>query len=129
LVILDTSFLFAYFQENDEFHLKAKELAENIRGELIYVSFLVAQEFLTLLTSRYSSSVAATIYEDLFSEETGIKLIKIDEEFFEETLVLFKKLNPHRFSFVDVSLMVLSKELEAKVLTFDERLEEKLTSA
>jgi len=96
---------------------------------LIYVSFLVAQEFLTLLTSRYSSSVAATIYEDLFSEETGIKLIKIDEEFFEETLVLFKKLNPHRFSFVDVSLMVLSKELEAKVLTFDERLEEKLTSA
>jgi predicted nucleic acid-binding protein len=76
--------------------------------------------------SRCSSEEANQVADVLLAENSPVKLLKLDQEYFEEIMDLFKKLSPHKFSFVDVSLMILSKEFEAKVLTFDHRLEEKL---
>jgi predicted nucleic acid-binding protein len=42
---------------------------------------------------------------------------------------MFKKLGKHKLSFVDVSLVVLARELGAKIITFDERLQKALAEA
>jgi len=126
LVILDTSFLFALFVKEDDFHEKALALAKQQDSPLLACSFLVFQELMTLLMSKVGASAATKIGQDILDPSSPIQFLKIDEEFFDESWAIFSKLGPHRFSFVDVSLMVLSKEFEAKVLTFDRRLEEKL---
>jgi len=123
MVILDTSFLFALFQEQDEFHEEAKQVSLSFDGELVYFSFLVFQELMTLTMSRYSSEEATTISRTLLGEKFPAKIIKLDTDYFELTNDLFKKLGKHRFSFVDVSLLVLARELDARIITFDERLQ------
>ena len=123
MVILDTSYLFSLFQEEDDFHQKALGLSEKLDDEVSYITFLVFQELLTLITSRFSSAEAIRVADILNSERSPVQFLKLDEEYFDDTLALFKKLSPHRFSFVDVSLMVLAKNMEARVLTFDERLD------
>lgn len=126
MVILDTSFIFALFVREDDFHLKAISLIKRFESELIYCSFLVFQETMTLMMSKLGSEAAASIVSNILGEDSPIKLLKVDQEYSNETFELFSKLSPHRFSYVDVSLMVLSREFEAEVLTFDRRLEEKL---
>lgn len=81
---------------------------------------------MTLLMSKVGASAATKIGRDILDTTSPIQLLKIDEEFFEDSWNLFGELGPHRFSFVDVSLIVLSKELDAKVMTFDKRLEKAL---
>ncbi|QQR54682.1 type II toxin-antitoxin system VapC family toxin [Candidatus Peregrinibacteria bacterium] len=121
-MILDTSFIFAYFNSVDSLHKKARHIFKSSAEEPHFVSFLVYQELLTLMTSRFSSKEAIQLSEILLSEDSGIQLLKMDEEYFEESVALFEELSPHKLSFVDISLLVLAKNLEAKVLTFDERL-------
>ncbi len=126
MVILDTSFIFAFFNQKDEFHGKAHQILEILGKQPLFVSFLVYQELLTLMMARFSSEAAVELSNELFSEDYSVQLLKIDEEYFEDSQALFKQLSPHKFSFVDISLMVLSKNLEAKVLTFDRNLEKTL---
>ncbi len=126
MVLLDTSFIYAFFNEVDEFHGIARNLMQNIEEEPIFISFLVYQELMTLMMSRFSSEKAILLADTLFSENSSLQILKMDEEFFEDTQALFQKLSPHTFSFVDVSLMVLAQNLEAKVLTFDKKLAEAL---
>lgn len=76
--------------------------------------------------SKLGSEPAATIISNILAEDSPIKFLKIDPEYINETFDLFSRLSPHRFSYVDVSLIVLAKEFEAEVLTFDRRLEERL---
>lgn len=123
MLILDTSFLFAFFQETDDHHNKAVQLTASLEEDIVYFPFLVFQELLTLLTSRYSSKEAVRISEIMLDKDFPAKILKIDEEYFEQSIKMFKKLGKHRFSFVDVSLLVLASELEAKIITFDTRLD------
>lgn len=127
MLILDTSFLFALFVAQDDFHEQALLLAKESEGQLLSCSFLVFQEFMTLLMSKVGSTFAVKINNDLLGPDSPLQLLKMDEEFFEESNALFRTLSPHKLSFVDVSLIVLSRNLEAKVLTFDKGLEQALS--
>lgn len=123
MLILDTSFLFAFFQQNDNQHDDAVGLTASFKNDVVYFPFLVFQELMTLIMSRYSSSEAIRICEIILDKDFPAQILKIDEEYFEQSVDLFKKLGKHKFSFVDVSLIVLARELGAKIITFDERLE------
>lgn len=127
MVILDTSFLFALFVEQDSAHLKAVHFAKSLAQENAFCSFLVFQELMTLMMSKLGSEAASKIGADILAQDSGIQILKIDQDYFEETVKLFEKLSPHKLSFVDVSLLVLAKKLEAKVLTFDQGLERALS--
>lgn len=129
MVILDTSFLFALFVKEDDFHKKALVLAQQQEAQLLACSFLVFQELMTLLMSKVGSVAANKIGQDLLDPSSPIQFLKIDEEFFADSWSLFRQLGQHRFSFVDISLLVLAKNIEAEVLTFDRDLEEKLRQA
>jgi predicted nucleic acid-binding protein len=128
MVILDTSFLVAYFREMDVHHAKALQRAEELRGEKMVITFLVFQELASILNRKVSTEFATSVTRKLLSPDSNIELFKLDESFFEEVLELYGKLGPHSFSYVDVSLIHLSKELELSVLTFDKELEKALSS-
>lgn len=128
MVILDTSFLFALFVEQDTAHQKALHLAKSLNQESAFCSFLVFQELMTLMMSKLSAVSASKIGADILAQDSGIQILKIDQEYFEETVDLFESLAPHKLSFVDVSLLILAKNLEAKVLTFDQGLDLALCS-
>lgn len=120
--------MFALFVKEDEFHEKASALAEQQQGELFACSFLVFQEFMTLLMSKVGSQMAAKIGKDLLDPDSSVQFLKIDEEYFANTWSLFESMGTHKLSFVDVSLITLAKHLEAKVLTFDQGLERALAA-
>ena len=126
MVILDTSYLFAFFQSIDDHHPKAVAIARELEHESCYVPFLVFQELMTLLTSKYSSQEATRLMKVLLAEDSPIKLLKIDMDYFDETVALFRQLEPHRFSFVDVLLIALHRDFNAPVVTFDQRLQRAL---
>ncbi|MFA5855515.1 MAG: PIN domain-containing protein [Candidatus Gracilibacteria bacterium] len=119
MVILDTSFLFAFFNETDEHHAEAVRLTPSLEGDLIYFPFLVFQELMTLIMSRYSSSEAVRISEILLDGEFPAQIFKVDIDYLKESVALFRELGQHKLSFVDVSLIVLAREFSAKVITFD----------
>lgn len=128
MVILDTSFLFALFIKEDEFHEKASVLARQQEGQLLACSFLVFQELMTLLMSKIGSAAAIKIGKDLLDSSSSVQFLRMDEESFEDTWSLFETIGTHKLSFVDVSLITLAKNLDAKVLTFDQGLEKALAS-
>lgn len=122
MVILDTSFLVAFFKSNDVHHAAAVEAAETYRGQTKIVSFLVFQEFISILNRKVSTSVASSLGKQLLSGENHLEIYKLDEAYLDGVLALYSNLGPHSFSYVDVSLIHLSKELELPVLTFDKAL-------
>lgn len=122
MVILDTSFLVAFFKSNDVHHAAAVEGAERYRGQIKIVSFLVFQEFISIVNRKVSTDVASSLGKQLLSGENNLEIYKLDEAYLEDVLQLYGDLGPHTFSYVDVSLIHLSKELEVPVLTFDKDL-------
>ncbi|MFA4815448.1 MAG: PIN domain-containing protein [Candidatus Gracilibacteria bacterium] len=126
MVILDTSFLIAFFRTNDVHHAAAIDAAETYREKTKIVSFLVFQEFVSILNRKVSTEFASTLSRLLLSGENNLEIYKLDEANLENVLKLYGELGPHTFSYVDVSLIHLSKELELPVLTFDKDLAEAL---
>lgn len=122
MVILDTSFLVAFFKSNDVHHAAAMKAAELHRGQIKVVSFLVFQEFISIVNRKVSSSVASSLSKQLLSGENNLEIYKLDEANLEGVMELYVEMGPHSFSYVDVSLIHLSKELEIPVLTFDKAL-------
>ena len=127
MVILDTSFLVAFFKSNDVHHAAAMEAAERYRGQTKIISFLVFQEFISILNRKVSTSIASSLGKQLLSGENNLEIYKLDEAYLDGVLELYGNLGPHSFSYVDVSLIHLSKELELPVLTFDKDLATALT--
>ena len=123
MVLLDTSFLIAYFRKEDVHHASALKWIPRLDEDRPYIPFSVFQELLTVLTYKLSSEEAIQIGDLLLSADSPAQILKLDEGYFKETVGLFRKLIPHRFSYVDVLLIFLHRELEIPVLTFDKKLE------
>ncbi len=128
MIILDTSFLVAYFRTNDVHHAGSVSLAKEHAGEKMVVTFLVLQELINILNRKASTALALEKVKLLTSPDSNIELFKLDESYSEEVLELYERLAPHTFSYTDVSLIHLSKELELPVLTFDKDLEKALAA-
>lgn len=123
MIILDTSFLSAYFRKSDFHHEKAISLAEKYQDETMIISFLVFQELISHINRKSGNEMAISVAQQLLSGGANIEIYKVDEAFMEEVMVLFERLKPHTFSYIDVSLIHLSREFEIPVLTFDKELE------
>lgn len=122
MVILDTSFLVAFFRKEDHHHAKARVLAKKHAGEQMIMTFLVMQEFMGILNRKSSTELAVKVIQLLLKEGSDVQLFKLDEANLEPTLELFGRLKPHDFSYVDVSLIHLAREFECEVLSFDQKL-------
>lgn len=122
MAVLDTSFIYAFFQPEDVHHQKAKALSQKHEGETHFINFLVFQELVTLITYKKSSQEAYEFGDFLQSALSPIQILKVDEEYLEEYWALAKRLKDHQLSFVDLSLLFLSENFGLPLWSFDQAL-------
>jgi predicted nucleic acid-binding protein len=117
--LLDSSFLLAYFIEEDHLHDKAKKRAEVLVPNECYLLPEVFAEVISVLSVRESSKVAELVGKKL-QENFAFYISRENNR--EAILKEFCLLSPHRFSYVDVALYVMAKNEQFEIITFDEKL-------
>ncbi len=78
MVILDTSFLFAYFYPQDNLHKKALEKEFFFDDEHCIIPLEVFQELITVITYKLSYRDAMKFGDALLAPESAIEIIKPD---------------------------------------------------
>lgn len=120
MILLDTSFLIAHYNDKNIHHTKTRAIMEEIKqqeyGE-VYITDYIFDECATILPLRLKdaklSEQALILIKDLF-------LIHIDEIFFEETWQIFKAQKEIKLSFTDCSSIASIQQLGIKnIATFD----------
>ncbi len=119
MILLDTSFLYAYFQEKDVHHKEALKLAKQLDGNQAGVPLEVIEELLTVITRKVSSEEAVRVGKTLITQDSPIQIIYPSEIIFKNTWKLFGELSPHHFSITDCVLMTLAQHFECSIFTFD----------
>lgn len=115
-VILDSNIWIGYFHDRDGLHDKATKIVES--RNTVYVPEYIVLESVTVLKARATAKIANYCL-DVFLHTANIHIIP-SGELFHKTIALFQDLNDKNLSFVDISLLALSRDYEVK--TFDKKL-------
>jgi predicted nucleic acid-binding protein len=124
-IFLDTSFLFAYYNADDEDHDEAVSLSICLSQNNIVcvISDYIIDELLTLLSSRVGKSKAIKLCNDLIDDikDGFFILIYIDYDIFNEALRTFIQFKDKEWSFTDcTSYTIIKKDGIDKAIYFDE---------
>jgi len=124
-IFLDTSFLFAYYNIDDEDHEEAmfllNELSES--NMICFISDYVFDELLTLLSSRVGKSRAIKLCNDIIDDmkDGFLILVYIDNEIFTDALRIFIQFDDKDWSFTDcTSYIIIKRDGIDKAISFDE---------
>lgn len=124
MLILDTSFLAAAYNDRDALHAKAKGMP-HVPGEgKIILNDLIIDELATVLLNRSGHETAIRTLDLLFDNE-GVEIRHTNEDEFYEIAEYFKS-QKTALSFTDCSIVLLARRSGAKVVTFDKKLESAL---
>jgi predicted nucleic acid-binding protein len=120
-IILDTSFLVALHNKNDQYHEIAQRFSKRlIVGELgkCYTSDYIFSEVMTLLRARKFPENQIEKAGSALLNDPLITLLSMDSVQFQETWELFKKYTG--LSFTDCSTIIISEGFGIKaVASFD----------
>ncbi|MDQ1327316.1 MAG: uncharacterized protein QG641_596 [Candidatus Poribacteria bacterium] len=124
-IFLDTSFLFAYYNADDEDHELALDLIKDMVNNKvdIIISDYIFDELITLLLYRISKAKAIEICNRLINEikSRNIELKYVDNEIFMEALKIFIRFSDKEWSFTDCTSYVIIKNAKiTKAVSFDE---------
>jgi len=122
MLLLDTSFIVALFIEKDNLHKKALSLLPKIEEENCFITEDIVKELITVLNYKHSTNETIDIMDKLKKEDSFIQILPEILGIFEQTFDVFKKLPSHKFSYADCLLISLSEFYNAKILTFDKKL-------
>jgi uncharacterized protein len=107
VIFLDTSFIVAFFNEDDTLHQDAQTLIKNTltRDPLIrfYLTDYIFDELITLLKIRNVPKGSIREIGDKLLHSKLWKIIKLTEKDFEMTWKLVKKYSDKAWSFTDIS--------------------------
>lgn len=120
--ILDSNVWIALFHESDSQNLRAKNLFKNLKLPVAITEYIVL-ETCSILARKASKKIADNFLSEALDNEDVI-LLSSKENYFWEVASRFKKIPSKNFSFVDVSLLCLSKNYE--IVTFDRKLNSEL---
>jgi len=116
---LDSNFLFGYFVKEDALHEKSVKEAKLIDVASCVVLSDVLHEVVSIAAVRHSSDLATQIGESIFEYFSIYSPKKVERKAIWNE---FKRLSPHRFSYVDVALYYFAKSKGAEIVTFDKAL-------
>jgi uncharacterized protein len=123
-IFLDTSFLFAYYNADDEYHKIALDIAgDAINCKIVIISDYIFDELITLLLNRISKSKAIEVCDNLFNDiKSGdITLIRVNDKVFEDAIRIFIQFRDKEWSFTDCTSYVIMKNVNiTKAVSFDE---------
>ncbi|MEK7200743.1 MAG: PIN domain-containing protein [Patescibacteria group bacterium] len=115
--IIDSSFLIAFYNEEDNQHTEALKIIDKLSDKFVLLHPYVVEEVATVLTYKSDVSTTKKFLDNVVnSENVTIPLVNIKEE-----IKFFLKLNK-RISFTDSTLIKLSKEKNIPILTFDKQI-------
>lgn len=113
MYLIDSSVWVALFLEFDSNHKKAEEIIPKLEGK-IYLLYNVIVEVTSVLTYKHSKKQADNFLD-------YIEDIVLFENELKPEIEFFKKIDK-RVSFVDISLIFLSKKLDLDLITFDSQM-------
>ncbi|OED30409.1 type II toxin-antitoxin system VapC family toxin [Methanosphaera sp. WGK6] len=108
-IFLDSSFIIALVNENDDLHEKAKELVKTkiLQENEIYISNLIINEVITVVGNIINTNVAIDTYNLLV--ELCIILNEYKENNFNNNVINYYSFYKNKLSFVDCSRLELMK--------------------
>jgi predicted nucleic acid-binding protein len=115
-IIPDSNIWIGYFHKEDSLHKKSLKIIEGMN--IVYVPEYVLLESVSILKMKATNKLA-NFCLDVFLHTATIHVIP-SGDLFTKTIALFQTLNDKHLSFVDTSLLALSREYEVK--TFDKKL-------
>ena len=121
MIILDSSFLVAFYNTNDQNHAKAKSLMEEIvsgKFGLVFISDYIFDEVVTVALIKLKALKEAIRIGNLLLNATMI--LTTDKTLFDSTWRRFKAQKSTHLSFTDCSILELvSKNGIDYIATFD----------
>ncbi len=124
MIFADTSFLVAYWREEDPHHSAAVKILEGMTGEerkLLTISDYIFDETVTVLLARTKNTEKASTVGEYLMKSCGFS--KVHEHVFQEAWRIFKE-NTLGLSFTDCTTLALMKSLGVeKIATFDKAFE------
>jgi len=114
-VFLDTSFLVALVNVDDENHRRAQSVKARLTSKDLgqpYISDYIFDELMTFLMTRHVKPEKIEEFGNSLLEDESVKLLKVDSAIFFESWDLFNKSTG--LSFTDCSSIVLAKEFGVK---------------
>lgn len=117
-VIFDTNVWLGILIQKDSLHKKSIQLAHEYASWTKIVPEYIILETLTLL-SRYTTTSEVRSTLQFFLESDTVEILPAVHSF-DKTIHLIQTMNEKHLSFVDISLLALSRDYEIK--TFDKKL-------
>ncbi|MDP2643018.1 MAG: PIN domain-containing protein [Candidatus Peregrinibacteria bacterium] len=117
--ILDSSVIISIFRQQEKNHKKALQIF--ISNEKFLIPECVIAEVLTVLKMREGLKTANKCY-DFISNTKDVEITPIENIIFNKALAYFSQ-NKNNLSFVDTILLVLSKENQMELISFDKDLQ------
>ena len=123
MILVDTSFFFAFFANNDEGHDRAVAALEEFEGyqlpEILVTTDIIVIETITLARRRASHRAAAFVGEHLYNEKLA-RIYRTSLEEHHAAFDYFKRYDDKKYSAVDcLSFVVMEKLGIAEALTLD----------
>ena len=118
-VFVDTGYILALVNENDQHHAEAVALSEQFDGQPIVVTDAVLLEIGNAL-SRMDRDAAVQIIEDL-RESPGVTVVNLTLELFESAFDLYRRHTDKQWGLVDCVSFVVMRRMDLKTaLAFDQ---------
>jgi predicted nucleic acid-binding protein len=117
MIILDTSFLIAFYNKKDSRHREALKIFDEIANDNLVISGYIFDEVVTFLMAKVPW-IAKEVGENIL-ENLDVK--RVNDEDFKTAWGVFNKFD--ELSFTDCTTLSLSKRLKIRrVVTFDQSL-------
>jgi predicted nucleic acid-binding protein len=117
MILLDTDFLFSFFDSSQSTHEASKKVVEKYGNQEFYLSNLVKQELATVISHKVGYKECQIIITAINGLE--VKNIYVDEIQTVQIWELFNTFHKKQISFVDCSNLYLAKKLGYKIASFD----------
>jgi len=119
-VFVDTSFLIAFYNKNDEKHFEARKFLQACDKTLLIITDYIFDEFLTVLLARENKLLSLQSGEKILNDK-NVRLLKVDNEIFQKAWEIYRNFKDKQWSFTDCTSYVLMKNLLIDTgLSFDE---------
>jgi predicted nucleic acid-binding protein len=126
MIILDTSFIVAFYNTRDENHEKAVKLMEDItKGKYgnLYVTDYIFDESVTVIFIRLKSLSKTIKIGEVIRK--SVEMLEVERRVFEDAWKLFKTQRKTVFSFTDcTTLSIMRKRNIKNIATFDKDFKE-----
>ncbi len=117
-IIFDTNIWIGLFVNTDSLHKKSVAILRDNEARMKYIPEYVLLETLTLLKKQLTIAESQHCL-NIFLHSKLIEILPAVHSY-DKTITLFQTLDDSHFSFVDISLLALSRDYEIK--TFDKKL-------